>query len=239
MTKIQLEHGEGADFLWAQVYEIIKKDIEEGRYKEGSQLPTEKEIMSQFNVSRITVREAMNKLLSDGLIERTRGRGTTVAKKNEKFGTMLSTYGGLEIHNTSDRRVVGVKYMNAPIEAAYFFHIPEAQPVLCLERESYMDDQVVTRYETFISSVSGLTVDMDFSGSLYEKLKKQGYPITDVTEKITAKISNTEMKNIFHLKKNDAIIQRIRMGTSGDTPVEYTVSWYRGSGYELTIHQKY
>lgn len=239
MTEKRLEHGKDADFLWAQLYEILKKDIVSGKYQKGSKLPTEKEIMATYDVSRITVREAMNKLLSEGLIERTRGRGTTVAANQEKYGTMLSTYEGHEIHNRNDRRVISAKYVNAPIEAAYFFQIPEAQPVLCLTRESYLNGRVVTRYETYLSSVTGLTADMDFSGSLYEKLRKLGYPVTDVTEKITAKISDAEMKNIFHLKKNEAVIQRIRMGSSEKIPVEYTVSWYLSDGYELTIHRKY
>lgn len=239
MDEKQLEHGKGASPLWAQLYEILKQDIVSGKYTQGTRLPTEKEIMDMFQVSRITVREAMNKLLSDGLIERTRGKGTTVCADKEKYGTMLSTYEGREIHNRNDRRVISVNYVNAPVEAAYFFQIPEAQPVLCLTRESYLDGRVVTRYETYLSSVTGLRVDMDYEGSLYEKLEKCGYPVTDVIEKITASISNRKMKNIFHLEKNEAIIQRIRMGSCKDIPVEYTVSWYLSDGYELTIHRKY
>ena len=56
----------------------LRSQIESDRYKPGDKLPTTSELCSQFGVSKITVRRAMDELERDGLISRRRGSGTFV-----------------------------------------------------------------------------------------------------------------------------------------------------------------
>lgn len=65
--------------LYHQLYEILHRDILMGRLKPGDQLPTEKELINQYEVSRITVRRVLNMLVQEGLIYRQAGRGSFVA----------------------------------------------------------------------------------------------------------------------------------------------------------------
>ena len=64
--------------LWSQLYDILEMRILSGEYKEGDTLPSEVAIMQEFDVSRITVRQAMDKLIQAQLISRQRGKGTVV-----------------------------------------------------------------------------------------------------------------------------------------------------------------
>lgn len=73
---------------------------------------------------------------------------------------------------------------------------------------------------------------------MYACLEQAGYPVNKVTEKITASIINAKEKEIFNITKNEAIMNRIRMGKSNDIPVEYTYSKYVAKGYELVIDLK-
>lgn len=69
------------DALYLQIYQSIKDDIIKGKYQIGERLPSEKELAAQFQVSRITSKKALEKLMNDGLVYRQRGRGTFVTEE--------------------------------------------------------------------------------------------------------------------------------------------------------------
>lgn len=60
------------------VAQALMRDIEQGKYKVGSMLPTEMEICERFGISRYTAREAIRRLTDVGLVSRRAGIGTTI-----------------------------------------------------------------------------------------------------------------------------------------------------------------
>lgn len=66
--------------LYLQVTNMLRSRIMSGHWKAGAQLPTIEQLMAEYGVSRITVRQALTLLARSGLIVSTRGRGTFVAK---------------------------------------------------------------------------------------------------------------------------------------------------------------
>ncbi|WP_227656362.1 GntR family transcriptional regulator [Enterococcus avium] len=77
--------------LYFQVKEDIEKKIKEEVYIEGEALPSEIALIDQYNVSRTTIRQAVEQLVNDGLLERRRGKGTFV-KKERYFLGMFQNY---------------------------------------------------------------------------------------------------------------------------------------------------
>jgi len=73
-----LDRGTHAPALYLQLVAHFRGQITSGTQPPGSQLPTEIELTEMFEVSRNTVRQAMNMLVNEGLLERTQGRGTFV-----------------------------------------------------------------------------------------------------------------------------------------------------------------
>src|SRR3954462_15274040 len=67
-----------ADHRYVQVARALRKDIVDGVYPVGSQLPTEEELCARFSVSRYTVREALRRLREDNLVSSRQGAGTIV-----------------------------------------------------------------------------------------------------------------------------------------------------------------
>src|ERR1700723_1198580 len=65
--------------LYARVETVLAGEITDGDLKVGDQLPTEDSLIARFGVSRITVRRAIQNLVSRGLVEIRRGKGTFVA----------------------------------------------------------------------------------------------------------------------------------------------------------------
>ncbi len=64
--------------LYKQVYDLLKKDIQDGKYKRGDLLPSERDLSTLFDVDRITVRKSLELLVNDGLVEKIAGLGTRV-----------------------------------------------------------------------------------------------------------------------------------------------------------------
>lgn len=67
--------------LFTQIEADIKNNIENGTYKFGDKLPTENELMELYNVSRITIRRAIEDLTKEGIIIKKQGKGTFVKEK--------------------------------------------------------------------------------------------------------------------------------------------------------------
>ena len=65
--------------LHAQLKAVMDERIESGAWPPESQVPSERELCDQFHVSRITVRQALHQLVSNGRLVRIHGRGTYVA----------------------------------------------------------------------------------------------------------------------------------------------------------------
>ena len=59
---------------YMQVYKVLLSRIEQGIYPVGSCLPSETELINEFQVSRITVRRALQDLEDNGYVKRKRGK---------------------------------------------------------------------------------------------------------------------------------------------------------------------
>lgn len=74
--------------LHAYIKDELLDRIKSEKYKKGEQIPTELELCEEFNVSRTTVRTALNQLTLEGYLERHQGKGTYVA--DQKVSQTLS-----------------------------------------------------------------------------------------------------------------------------------------------------
>lgn len=70
--------NDSANTLYQMLYSTLRNEIEKGEYKPGEKIPTEMELCKKYNVSRITVRNALEKLTREQYLVRHRGRGTFV-----------------------------------------------------------------------------------------------------------------------------------------------------------------
>ncbi len=68
--------------LYLELAEVLQREIEAATYPVGTRMPTELELCNRFNVSRFTVREALRRLIDNGMVLRRQGSGTVVVSKN-------------------------------------------------------------------------------------------------------------------------------------------------------------
>lgn len=91
---------------YRQLYELLRKHILSGIYEEGSLLPSENELCAVHNMTRPTVRHALDSLVKDGLILKKQGKGSIVRKAPRNIGI-------LSIAGTAS--AVGVRYLKTDI----------------------------------------------------------------------------------------------------------------------------
>ena len=80
-----------AEPMYRQIAEDLRSKIDSGELAQGSQLPTEIELMEQYDASRNTVRDAIKLLTTRGLVEPRPGQGTFVVEKINPFISTLTS----------------------------------------------------------------------------------------------------------------------------------------------------
>ena len=88
--------------IYIQIHDKIKEDIEKGVWSIGDRLPSERELALKFDVSRMTLRQAIQTLADEGILERKIGSGTYVARKKVQE-TMTGTTSFTEITLSQNR----------------------------------------------------------------------------------------------------------------------------------------
>ena len=92
------------DSLSKQVSDKLEALIENGTYQVGDRFPTEPELMEMFEVSRNTVREAVQYLTWAGLLEVKQGDGTYVRSTNRFYANMKQRYSSISLHDIKETR---------------------------------------------------------------------------------------------------------------------------------------
>jgi GntR family transcriptional regulator len=172
------------DPLYLQVYGAITDAIRSGRLQPGDRLPTERQFSEQLGVSRATVRRALKRLVDEGLVEASVGRGSFVcagpmaepANALMSF-TELAAAGG----HTASARVLSQRVRPAVPEEASVFGIGVQALVFELRRLRMLDSRPVALDRTRIPlTLAPALADQDFAdASIYATLEAAGAaPVT-------------------------------------------------------------
>ena len=129
--------------LYLQLYTVLKNDLENGVYKKGERIPTEAELSQKYGVSRITLRNALDKLVRDNYLVRYRGRGTFV--KSEKYTRSIAENLGFtemchRLGCTAGAKTIKPVIENATKEDIEELQLAEGANVFVLERIRYMNN---------------------------------------------------------------------------------------------------
>lgn len=129
--------------LYLQVAKLMRKKIESQEWRFGAQIPTLDELEKEYQVSRITLRGALNQLEEHGIVRRTRGLGTFVAKDLSEqrwfklatsFDELVETVSNLKI------RLLSIEEGEYPLVPAFRFGRP-ATAYRRLRRVHYHNDE--------------------------------------------------------------------------------------------------
>lgn len=93
-------NDKGRTPLFIRVHQLLRKRLESGEWALGAQVPTIEQLMVEYGVSRVTIREALAQLEREGLVSRSRGKGTHVTGNigDERWLILPTDWKGLVGH---------------------------------------------------------------------------------------------------------------------------------------------
>ncbi len=226
--------------LHKQVETLLRELITEEKYKEGKMLPNEVELSKQLKISRNTLRQAINTLVTEGLLIRKKGVGTRVAEKN------LYSEANNWLSFTQEMKVLGVKIENFELHlskqtptdnAMKFFGIPNDIKILRLERLRGKENYPFVYFHSEFNPIIGLDGTENFTRPLYEILENDYNIIVKTSrEEIRAAGADKFIASKLGIQVGDPILIRKRFVSDvNNVPIEYNVGWYRADSFSYKI----
>lgn len=228
--------------LHIQAEQILRKLIDSEEYRNGKLLPKEVQLSEQLNISRNTLRQAINKLVFEGLLIRKKGHGTWVAKKG--------IVGGVKnwLSFSQEMKMLGVQVRNFELHVSFkkpdekvasFFEIPfdGEQRCMLLERVRGNPEYPFVFFISYFHPRIPFTGNEDFTQPLYTILEQQfGIVVKTSKEEVTARLAGDLIADKLEIKANDPILIRKRFVYDVDgNPVEYNIGYYRADSFTYTI----
>lgn len=224
----------GRTQLYYQVYDILYQDIKNGVYQPGELLPTENELIDKYNVSRVTVRKAMDLLMNDGLILKRRGYGTFVRQPEMELEiTKVSYFAKLteQMGYIAHTEVISNKKVIASKNVAELLGVPENTPLINLRRLRFANNIPVRMESAFLVYNTYKEVEkQDFTdGSLRQFLfETYGVSWSNIAGKIFAMAADATQARYLKVEEGAPILFAENLFTTPDgTPQELAHVYYR------------
>ncbi len=228
--------------LHVQAENILRKLIEEPEYKNGKVLPDEVTLSQQLGISRNTLRQAINKLVYEGLLVRKRRVGTKVVRKGlvSRMKNWLSFSQemrllGIEVRNYE----LHISYKEPTGEIAAFFGMGEGvrKPCLVLERVRGNTSYPFVYFISYFNPNILFKDDEVFQRPLYEILEHDyGITVNTSKEEIKARLAGADIAKKLNISSEDAILVRKRLVLDvNDVPIEYNLGYYESHSFSYTV----
>jgi GntR family transcriptional regulator len=230
--------------LYYQLRAVLLQQIESGSLKPGDAIPPERELIDRYGVSRITVRQAVNSLMSDGLLYRQRGLGTFV--RSNRIEQELSTLTGFSEEMVARGLTPGARLIFAGMvepdatTAAKLRLLPD-QKAFRLVRLRLADGESMALDVTCCPPDLGeKLLTEDLQGALYTLLEeKYGVELDQGDQAIEAALADEFLATHLGIKKGMPVLQMERVVYAVDgRPVEFSRTFYRADRYIYRVRLK-
>lgn len=228
---------------YREVEEDLRYKILLGHWKPGDQIPTEEEQCQIYNVSRITVRKAINELENAGFLTSQSGKGTFVDNWQETLPekTTLKSF-------TNEMREIGKKAITIDVELtvttagkvmAGFLNKPVGHRIIQLKRVRAIEGEEIIGY-----SVNSFPFDRDFSTdpndyytSFYEYLGSFGIFFNSAKEYLEAMLPPPGVAEKLQISPSDPVLKSVKISRSINRHfTEYNLCYYVGSKYMYYVN---
>ncbi len=230
--------------LYLQAEMMIRELIQLQEYQDGKLLPDEITLSEQMGVSRNTVRQAMDRLVYDGVITRKKGVGTKVAFKS--VTTQLDNWHSFT-HEMSDQGIpfenleIKAKWEIPPTDVATYFAIDGRRTVLRIDRLRRLDKGGLVFFTSWLHPRLNLDGTEDYVNTpLYDLIESlTGHIPTMSEEEIGARGADaTEAKKINVRQGAHVLIRKRRVFDDLDRPIEFNVGIYDAELFTYSIKIK-
>jgi GntR family transcriptional regulator len=203
----------------------------------GAAIPSERELMTTYVLSRATVRRSIESLISDGLLERVHGKGTFVARPRLASRLHLASFSqdmrrrGL----TPSTRLLNLAAERPPREVATTLGLRRDGLAWRLSRVRLADGRPIAHEDGWYPRAALPDLDrQDLGGSLYQVLADTyGLVIDRAEQTLWGESADAATARLLDAPLHTPLLVFRRVSSAGDRPLEHVVSRYRGDRYQI------
>lgn len=223
------------DPLYKQLQRKLRNAIANDLLKPEDLLPAERDMANEFNVSRITVRKALEGLVNEGLLTRRQGSGTFVAARVEKSFSQLTSFSEDMVSRGLNPSMSWLEKKESEVtpEEVMNYGLSPGMKVYRLNRIRFADNAPMSIEYAIIPAFCLSSID-DVDSSLYEALEKNDCRPSRALQRLRAVLLSEEQAELLDAKVNDAGLLVERRGFMKDGRIiEISHSYYRGDTYDF------
>lgn len=203
----------------------------------GDPLPSERELCDRFGVSRMTVRQAVDALVVDGVLERVHGRGMFVARSKVDLQVRLTSFSEEMRRRGMAPSVEHLRAEVVPADTriAAALEIDPADPVVHLHQLRFADGEPMSVQHCWLAEVLVPNIVDPPPDSLYAELDRRGLLPAWGEDTVEAGEADAEEAELLGIGKGRAVLRIVRRAFSRDLAVEFSEAVYRADRYTLWV----
>lgn len=214
--------------LYMTIMQILKERIINGDYPLYSLVPTENDLEEEFQVSKVTIRKAVEMLEREGYVQKRSGKGTTVLS-NAIFNKLSkgSTFSQLLI--TSGRQLrkekTHISVMNLEPTDELYTHFKKS--CTKINRVYYLDGEPFMYYTYYLPSHLDIPpIEDDDKFSIYMTLFKNGYLVKRLRDEFYIDYPSLKILEALHLENGPLLGRKRTTYDENDRVIEISIAQY-------------
>ena len=199
----------------------------------GTAAPSERELVHQFHVARMTVRQAMDALVGEGLLERVPGRGTFVAQPRRDVGRLLSYSEEMAARGLlAESQTLLARREQAGPGVARALAVTPGDAVIHWKRLRRADGTPMCLEDAYLNEVllPGF-LQTGMPTSLYDALEARGLRPTWAEDSINADVATAQEAELLEIPAGGVVMRQSRRALLEDKAVEVSRSVYRADRF--------
>lgn len=194
------------------LYEILRKHITDGIYKEGDLLPSENELCQIYGMTRPTVRQSLSTLANDGYIKKHQGKGSIVHHLPKEIGILSVSGTTSAVGDRNLKTRIIVKPFLIPWSSDFMFPLSELEKesgCIYMERLRLLDDIPIFYDISYIANINlpRITSRQFENRSLFNILREHYHiEIKGGEQRIKAIPASDKISRFLHLKKDQPVL---------------------------------
>jgi len=224
-----------------QLANILRQKIENGEFNSQNAIPSERQLEEQYNLSRPTIRQAIDLLERQGFLYRVHGKGTFVSPPKLQKGMLELTSFSEDMRNRGlepGQRILEFGYVKPSPKISHQLEIqdPDFQ-VLRIKRLRYGNDEPIGLQDSYLALSKEQTItreEIEVKGSIYAILQEKfGVYPTEADETLEVTLATPEEAELLQIPVGSPLLLNERTLWSQDRKaIEYVSILYRGDRYK-------
>lgn len=236
--------------VYRQIADHLRSKVEQGEYGPGERLPSESDLMREYDVSRVTARRALSVLVTDGLVLAEHGRGWFVRSRPpvrrlgiDRFARRKEGKAAFTVDMEASNRPFSVEVLfvgtgPVPDEAATRLNLDPGQKVVVRRRRYLADGQPVEFATSYIpldvAEGTSIAEVNPGPGGIYARMEDKGMVFERYDEEITARMPFEEETRLLQLPPASPVLHLVRTAIADGRPVEVCDTVMDASAFVLS-----